>query len=105
MRMPSGHNAKSAAAAPPFQTERSSLFDRLPEVSAGVRTIIDDENLYDQLKLFARFVRLAGYGGFLVCLDELVNLYKLANSQARTSNYVSSLIMLRSNACLEFRFT
>ncbi|HSG38180.1 MAG TPA: BREX system ATP-binding domain-containing protein, partial [Thermoanaerobaculia bacterium] len=53
----------------------------------GVRTVIDDDNFYDQLKLFARFTRLAGYGGLLVCLDELVNLYKLANTQARNSNY------------------
>jgi hypothetical protein len=49
----------------------------------GVRTIIDDDQMYDFLKLFARFVRLAGFGGLLVCLDELVNLYKLANRQAR----------------------
>ncbi len=44
----------------------------------GVRTIIDDATFYDHLKLFARFVRLAGFTGVLVCLDELVNLYKLA---------------------------
>ena len=30
--------------------------------------------------------RLAGYKGLLVCLDELVNLYKLANTQARNGN-------------------
>lgn len=53
----------------------------------GVRTIVDDSNFYDQLKLLARFVRLAGYGGLLVCLDEMVNLYKLANTQARNANY------------------
>jgi hypothetical protein len=53
----------------------------------GVRTIIDDDGFHDQLKLMARFVRLAGYGGLLVCLDELVNLYKLANTKARNSNY------------------
>jgi hypothetical protein len=53
----------------------------------GVRTIIDDANFYDQLKLLALFVRLAGFGGLLICLDEMVNLYKLANSQARNSNY------------------
>jgi hypothetical protein len=63
----------------------------------GVRTIVDDDNLYDQLKLFSRFVRLAGYGGFLVCLDELVNLYKLANSQARTSNYEQILRILNDS--------
>jgi hypothetical protein len=53
----------------------------------GVRTIIDDANFYDQLKLMSRFVRLAGFAGLLVSLDELVNLYKLANTQARNANY------------------
>lgn len=53
----------------------------------GVRTIIDDGNFYDQLKLLAVFVRLAGFTGLLVCLDEMVNLYKMANTQARNSNY------------------
>jgi hypothetical protein len=53
----------------------------------GVRTIIDDANFYDQLKLFARFTTMAGFCGLFVCLDEMVNLYKLANSQARNANY------------------
>ncbi|NTW83997.1 MAG: DUF2791 family P-loop domain-containing protein [Chlorobiaceae bacterium] len=53
----------------------------------GVRTIVDDSSYYDQLKLFAQFVSLAGYSGFVVCLDEMVNIYKLANTQARSSNY------------------
>ena len=53
----------------------------------GVRTFVDDQNVYDHLKLLARFVRLAGYAGLLICLDELVNLYKLANTQARNANY------------------
>jgi hypothetical protein len=60
----------------------------------GVRTIVDDTNVYDQLKLFAQLVRQAGYSGFLVCLDELVNLYKLANTQARSSNYEQILRIL-----------
>jgi len=60
----------------------------------GVREIIDDHAIYDQLKLLARFVRLAGYGGLLICLDELVNLYKLANPQARNGNYEQILRML-----------
>lgn len=60
----------------------------------GVRTIIDDGSFYDQLKLMARFVRLAGYQGLIVCLDELVNLYKLANTQARNANYEQILRIL-----------
>jgi hypothetical protein len=53
----------------------------------GVRTIVDDASFYDHLKLMSRFVCLAGYDGLLVCLDEMVNLYKLSNSQARSANY------------------
>ncbi len=63
----------------------------------GVRTIVDDASVYDQLKLMARFVRLAGYSGLLVCLDEMVNLYKLANTQARTSNYEQILRILNDS--------
>lgn len=63
----------------------------------GVRTIIDDSNFYDQLKLLARFVRLAGFGGILICLDEMVNLYKLANTQARNSNYEQILRILNDS--------
>ncbi|MEU7524421.1 ATP-binding protein [Saccharothrix sp. NPDC042600] len=53
----------------------------------GVRTIVDDASFYDQLKLLSRFVRMAGYTGLLVCLDEMVNLYKLTSAQARSANY------------------
>ena len=60
----------------------------------GVRSIIDDASIYDHLKLMARIVRLAGYAGFLVCLDEMVNLYKLSNTQARTANYEQILRIL-----------
>jgi len=53
----------------------------------GVRTIVDDDNVYDRLKLFAHFTRLAGYTGLVVALDELVNLYKLGSGIARRNNY------------------
>ena len=60
----------------------------------GVRTIVDDDNVYDQLKLLGRFVRQAGYDGVLVVLDEMVNLYKLQSSQARNANYEQLLRIL-----------
>jgi hypothetical protein len=63
----------------------------------GVRTIVDDASVYDQLKLLARFVRLAGYSGLMICIDELVNLYKLANTQARNSNYEQILRILNDS--------
>lgn len=63
----------------------------------GVRAIVDDAAVYDQLKLMARFVRLAGFDGLLVSLDELVNLYKLANTQARNANYEQILRILNDS--------
>jgi len=65
----------------------------------GVRTIIDDASFYDHLKLMARFVRHAGFQGLFVVLDEMVNLYKLANPQARNANYEQILRIL--NDCLQ----
>lgn len=65
----------------------------------GVRTIIDDSNVYDHLKLMALFAVLSGYSGILVALDELVNLYKLANTQARNANFEQILRIL--NDCLQ----
>ena len=60
----------------------------------GVRTIIDDAGVYDHLKLLSVFVKEAGYGGLLVVLDEMANLYRLVNSRARNSNYEQILRIL-----------
>ncbi len=65
----------------------------------GVRTIISDASFYDSLKLMSLFVRQAGYQGLLVNLDEMVNLYKLNSTSARTSNYEQILRIL--NDCLQ----
>lgn len=59
-----------------------------------VRNIIDDASVYDYFKLMAQFVRLAGYKGLLVVIDEMVNLYKLQSSQARAANYEQILRIL-----------
>ena len=65
----------------------------------GVRTIIEDASVYDHLKLMASFVKLAGFSGLLICVDEMVNLYKLAHTGARRSNYEQILRIL--NDCLQ----
>lgn len=63
----------------------------------GVRTIVDDASIYDQLKLMSIFISLAGFSGLFICLDEMVNLYKLANVQARNSNYEQLLRILNDS--------
>jgi bacteriophage exclusion system BrxC/D-like protein len=68
-------------------------------VDLGVRAIVDDANVYDHLKLMARFVVLAGYSGLMVCMDEMVNLYKLASTVARRGNYEQLLRIV--NDCLQ----
>lgn len=60
----------------------------------GVRTIIDDADMYDSLKLLAMFVRLAGYTGLVVVFDEMVNIYKLQSAQARNQNFEQILRMV-----------
>lgn len=65
----------------------------------GVRTFVDDASMYDHLKILSQFVRLAGYGGLLVCIDEMVNLYKISNSVSRKNNYEQLLRIL--NDCLQ----
>lgn len=65
----------------------------------GVRAIVEDNNVYDHIKLLARFVTQAGYKGLLVNLDEVVNLYKLPSQRARSSNYEQVLRIL--NDCLQ----
>lgn len=59
----------------------------------GVSIIIGDDDWYDYVKLFAQFLKDAGYQGMLVLIDELVNLYKIPNSVTRQYNYEKILTM------------
>jgi hypothetical protein len=65
-----------------------------------VRSIIDDVQFYDYLKLFAAFVRIAGFAGLLINIDEMgVFSHRLNSSLARTANYEVLLRIL--NDCLQ----
>lgn len=61
----------------------------------GVKSlsIISDDNWYDYLKLMTAFVRLVGYAGLCVYIDECVNLFKITNRIARENNYEKILSM------------
>ena len=66
----------------------------------GVRSIIDDTQIYDYLKLLAAFCRLAGFAGLIVNLDEMVVLSQRLNStQARNANYEAILRIV--NDCFQ----
>lgn len=65
----------------------------------GIREIINDLNYYDMLKNFCKLFVSMGYSGFMVNLDEAINLYKISNSAIREKNYEKILTIY--NDCFQ----
>ncbi len=65
----------------------------------GIREIINDLNYYDMLKNFSKLFVSMGYSGFMVNLDEAINLYKISNSAIREKNYEKILTIY--NDCFQ----
>ena len=63
------------------------------DLGFAVSVIIDDDNWYDFLKLWASLVRRMGYRGLVVFIDECVNLYKITHRVSRENNYEKILAM------------
>ena len=59
----------------------------------SVGSLISDDSWYDYIKLWAEFVKSIGYRGFVVFIDECVNLYKITNRVSRENNYEKILSM------------
>ena len=68
-----------------FRGEYSGKTEARAEL--GINIVITDDDWYEYLKLFALFLRRAGYAGLLVLIDELVNICKIPNSITRQNNY------------------
>lgn len=93
-----GDDARTDAAIQWLRAEFGTKTEARERLS--VREIIDDSELYDYLKLWAKFSRLAGYNGLVVGIDELVVLsHRLSSSKAREANYEAILRIL--NDCLQ----
>lgn len=65
----------------------------------GMREIINDLNYYDMLKNFCKLFVSIGYSGFMINLDEAINLYKIQNSATREKNYEKILTIY--NDCFQ----
>ena len=65
----------------------------------GVREVINDLNYYDMLKNFCKLFVSMGYSGFMVNLDEAINLYKISTSTMREKNYEKLLTIY--NDCFQ----
>ncbi|MGN1095854.1 MAG: ATP-binding protein [Eubacteriales bacterium] len=74
-----------------FRGEYSGKTEAREEL--GVNIVITDDDWYEYIKLFAFFLKQAGYNGLLVLIDELVNIYKVPNSITRQYNYEKILTM------------
>jgi len=69
----------------------------------GVREIINDLNYYDMLKNFCKLFVSMGYSGFMINLDEAINLYKISTSMMREKNYEKILTIY--NDCFQGKVT
>ncbi|MCW2259187.1 MULTISPECIES: ATP-binding protein [Sphingobacterium] len=65
----------------------------------GVREVINDLNFYDMLKNFTALFVSMGYSGFMINLDEAINLYKISTSTMREKNYEKILTIY--NDCFQ----
>ncbi|MBC7696219.1 MAG: ATP-binding protein [Burkholderiales bacterium] len=65
----------------------------------GVREVINDLNYYDMLKNFCKLFVNMGYSGFMINLDEAINLYKISTSVMREKNYEKILTIY--NDCFQ----
>jgi len=65
----------------------------------GVRETINDLNYYDMLKNFGRLFVSIGYSGFMINLDEAINLYKISTANMRAKNYEKILTIF--NDCFQ----
>mgnify|MGYP001009840334 CR=1 FL=1 len=65
----------------------------------GVREIVNDLNYYDMLKNFCRLFVSIGYSGFMINLDEAINLYKISTANVRAKNYEKVLTIF--NDCFQ----
>ena len=87
----SGDDAVKAKVLKWFRGEYATKTDARQEL--GINIVITDDDWYEYLKLFACFLKQAGYAGMLILIDELVNIYKIPNAITRQYNYEKILTM------------
>ncbi|MBQ8587107.1 MAG: ATP-binding protein [Oscillospiraceae bacterium] len=87
----SGDEMQKARVLKWFRGEYSTKTEAKQEL--GVNIVITDDDWYEYLKLFAAFLKQAGYSGMLVLIDELVNIYKIPHAITRQYNYEKILTM------------
>ena len=88
-----GDDEKKSACLRWLRGEYSTKTEARSSLGFFTSVIIDDDNWYDFIKLWARLVRFMGYRGLIVFIDECVNLYKITHRVSRENNYEKILSM------------
>ena len=88
-----GNDEKKSACLRWLRGEFSTKTEARSQLGFPVSVIIDDDNWYDFIKLWACLVRFMGYRGLVVFIDECVNLYKINHRVSRENNYEKILSM------------
>ena len=88
-----GDDDKKSACLRWLRGEYATKTEARGEMGMQVSCIIDDDNWYDFLKLWAALSRRMGYRGLVVFVDECVNLYKITHRVSRENNYEKILAM------------
>ena len=86
-----GDDATKAKVLKWFRGEYNTKTEARQELDVNI--VITDDDWYEYLKIFAAFLKQAGYSGMLVLIDELVNIYKIPNAITRQYNYEKILTM------------
>ena len=87
MAMIRDDNEKKSACLRWLRGEFSNKTEANSALGFRVSSVIDDDNWYNFIKLFAALSVKLGYFGFVVFIDECVNLYKIPNRISREANY------------------
>ena len=88
-----GNDEKRSACLRWLRGEFATKTEARAALGFSVSVIIDDDNWYDFIKLWAMLVRFIGYRGLIIFVDECVNLYKITHRVSRENNYEKILSM------------
>jgi len=88
-----GDDEKQSACLRWLRGEFSTKTEARQALGYNVSAIVNDDNWYDFIKLWAALVRKMGYRGLVIFVDECVNLYKISNRISRENNYEKILSM------------
>lgn len=92
-----GNEDKKTACIRWLRGEYATKTEARSTLGFSVSCIIDDDNWYDFIKLWAALSRKIGYRGMVVFIDECVNLYKISHRVSRENNYEKILSMFNDS--------